>query len=188
MKMDPNPNHPPAADKENVVIFTSRKGKSPKKTEGEKAGGKGKKRVSFGGAGGGSAPQPRLSPGGFGLSKQQQPKCTTTNAVPTAFINASNEASQVLLNGKSYTRVGVLGKGGSSCVYRVLAPDGQLFAYKRVEIRGGDDGESLCESYINEIQLLQNLKGSPHIIELLDAEVDREQVILTTILTQSIHP
>lgn len=74
----------------------------------------------------------------------------------TSVSNAANgDLPQIYVNGRSYMRVGLLGKGGSSSVYRVLAPDGQLFAYKRVEIRGGEDADSMCEGYVNEIQLLQ---------------------------------
>jgi hypothetical protein len=87
----------------------------------------------------------RLSEGKFSS------KFTETN-VSTA---VNGDLPQIYVNGRSYMRVGLLGKGGSSSVYQVLAPDGQLFAYKRVEIRGGEDSDSMYEGYVNEIQLLQ---------------------------------
>ena len=91
-------------------------------------------------------------------------------------IVASGSLEAVTLNGQSFFKVGVLGKGGSSCVHRVLAADGKnLYAYKRVDVRGGEDPEAVCESYANEIELLKKLKGSERIIQLIDAEVDREK-------------
>ena len=183
---------PPSDNKENVPALSKEKRPKSKNLSETSAlssdssatnGVKGKKRVSFGGpnnplgASKSSVSSPRLSPGGFGGKSGD-----TAKSLPAAFVAASNEASLVQVNGKTYTRVGILGKGGSSCVYRVLSPDGQLFAYKRVDIRGGDDGENLCESYVNEIKLLQNLKGSPYIIELLDAEVEREQMYIAMVM------
>ena len=155
------------------------------------------KRVSFGGDHGILAfksnkaetltsPTPRLSNGSTNSNSTTSESSIRSNqssiVVSQSFLNASDEASRVVLNGKIYNKVGILGKGGSSCVHRVIASDGNLFAYKRVEIRGGDDADALCESYVNEIELLQKLKGSPHIIELLDAEVDRNQNYIAMVM------
>lgn len=100
--------------------------------------------------------------------------------------NNNNEGVvTVVLNNVRYTRLNVLGKGGSSCVYRVLSQsDSQLYAYKRVEVKGClEDSEAMFDSYINEIDLLRRLKGSsPYIIELVDAEINREELYIAIIM------
>jgi serine/threonine protein kinase len=145
------------------------------------------------------AQKPRLSPGLINLDENKfisyvvkkgnlRPvddrlgKVGDFKEATSSFVETSHDSFKVSLNRKEYMKVGMLGKGGSSCVYRVLAPDGNFFAYKRVEIRNGEDGENLCESYINEIRLLQKLKGSPHIIELMDADIDKEQMYIAMVM------
>lgn len=96
-----------------------------------------------------------------------------------------SEAVTLYLKGVRYTRLNVLGKGGSSCVYRVLSSsDSQLYAYKRVEVKGSsEDNEAVFDSYINEIELLKRLKGSsPYIIDLVDAEVNREEMYIAIVM------
>lgn len=99
--------------------------------------------------------------------------------------NDTSEIVTVILNNVRYTRLNVLGKGGSSCVYRVLSQsDSQLYAYKRVEVKGcAEDSEAMFDSYVNEIDLLKRLKGSsPYIIELVDAEINREELYIAIIM------
>ncbi|CAM9268704.1 unnamed protein product, partial [Ectocarpus fasciculatus] len=88
-----------------------------------------------------------------------------------------------MLNGKQYLRLNVLGKGGSSCVYLVLSDSGALYAYKRVEVHGSDESaDSVLDSYVNEIKLLNSLKGSSHIIQLIDSAVSREEMSIAMVL------
>merc|ERR1711871_1625768 len=136
----------------------------------------------------------KLSPGMISLSENEytstdlsvaKRRSSATRNIPSRLptsIVTYNCNHKVTLNGREYTKLGVLGKGGSSCVYRVVAPDENLFAYKRVDIRNDEDSDSICESYGNEIQLLQKLKGSPYIIELLDAEIDKERMYIAMIM------
>jgi hypothetical protein len=110
------------------------------------------------------------------------------------------------LNGKRYTRLSVLGKGGSSCVYRIIGnEDGQIYAYKRVDVRDSEDLDSVFDNYANEISLLRSLSSSAthsasgteenavaaavvsssngsRIIELLDYEVRRDQRYIAMLL------
>ena len=70
-------------------------------------------------------------------------------------------------------------------MYRVLSShDSQLYAYKRVEVKGSsEDYEAVFDSYINEIELLKRLKGSsPYIIDLVDAEVNREEMYIAIVM------
>ena len=145
-----------------------------------------RKRVSF--AQGGEAGLP-LSATEIALAEKQKEDVKKKAEIKKKDIvikTSSSESKQldltsrIILNGRSYTRLGVLGKGGSSCVYRVLSDDGNLYAYKYVDVRG--DSDSVFENYTNEIELLRRLKGSPYIIELIDAEVNKDQMYIAMIL------
>jgi hypothetical protein len=51
-------------------------------------------------------------------------------------------------------------------------------------VRGsGEDSDAVMDSYINEIELLRKLKGtSPYIIDLVDAEVNREEMYIAMVM------
>ena len=109
-------------------------------------------------------------------------------AVPSGGGAMDSGLESVCVNGRLYLKLGPLGKGASSVVYRVYDPvTNHMFAYKRVDVRGmpRDGGEgweegegvelnSVLSAYTNEIDLLKRLRGSPHVVELFDAVVDRK--------------
>lgn len=74
-----------------------------------------------------------------------------------------------------YHRLGILGRGGSSKVYRVTTERNDLLALKRVDTR--NDSESRA-SFINEITLLRKLAGKPEIIQLVDSEIQGKYVVM----------
>lgn len=76
------------------------------------------------------------------------------------------------VNGKRYNRIGLLGKGGSSRVYRVMDEANNLLAIKRVEINRND--AETRTSFINEINLLEKLRGNQQIIRLIDSELNED--------------
>lgn len=63
----------------------------------------------------------------------------------------------------------MIGKGGSSRVYRVLSSLNGLYAIKRVSL-DKTDSETMS-GYMNEIALLKRLSGNKRIISLIDSEV-----------------
>jgi serine/threonine-protein kinase TTK/MPS1 len=63
----------------------------------------------------------------------------------------------------------MIGKGGSSRVFRVLNHANELFAIKRVSL-DKTDAETMS-GYMNEIALLKRLEGNSRIIRLIDSEV-----------------
>ena len=130
-----------------------------------------RKRVSFAGN---SGPEKRSKE-----YNSEQPRMMITSKVQ------EDKAVVLTLKGNNYTRLNVLGKGGSSCVYRVMSQnDFQLYAYKRVDVKGStEDNEAVFDSYINEIELLKRLQGSsPYIIDLIDAEVNREEMYIAIVM------
>ena len=63
----------------------------------------------------------------------------------------------------------MIGKGGSSRVYRVITDRSEIFAIKRVSL-DKTDAETMS-GYMNEIALLKRLDGNNRIIRLVDSEV-----------------
>jgi serine/threonine-protein kinase TTK/MPS1 len=73
------------------------------------------------------------------------------------------------VNKKAYARLDLIGKGGSSRVYRVLNNANELYAIKRVSLDQTDS--DTMSGYMNEIALLKRLDGNSRIIRLIDSEV-----------------
>jgi serine/threonine-protein kinase TTK/MPS1 len=73
------------------------------------------------------------------------------------------------VNKKAYARLDLIGKGGSSRVYRVLNNANELYAIKRVSLDKTDS--DTMSGYMNEIALLKRLDGNSRIIRLIDSEV-----------------
>jgi serine/threonine-protein kinase TTK/MPS1 len=99
---------------------------------------------------------------------------------PIAATNSTTSTTKTFktlrLGSKSYRILQMIGKGGSSKVYRVLSQhDNQIYALKKVSLKNLD--EITLNGYINEIDLLEKFKNqnSPFIIKLIDHEIHREQ-------------
>lgn len=73
------------------------------------------------------------------------------------------------VNRKPYARLDMIGKGGTSRVFRVLNGANELYAIKRVSL-DKTDAETM-NGYMNEIALLKRLDGNSRIIRLIDSEV-----------------
>jgi serine/threonine-protein kinase TTK/MPS1 len=89
------------------------------------------------------------------------------------FLPLVHENNIVQVNGSSYAKLGVIGKGGSCKVYRALSKKCAVVAIKKVKLEGMD--KKAIEGYANEISLLKRLRGNPAIIQMYDAEVDLER-------------
>jgi len=83
------------------------------------------------------------------------------------------------VNGKIYSQMGKIGKGGSSDVYRVMAENCKMFALKRVKLEGAD--ESAVMGYKGEIDLLKQLEGNERVVQLYDYQVDEEKQCLSVV-------
>ena len=58
---------------------------------------------------------------------------------------------------------------GFGCLWQVMAPNRKIFALKRIKLQGKDSEAS--KGFVDEITLLQRLRGKQNIIQLIDAEV-----------------
>lgn len=99
-------------------------------------------------------------------------------------VNSSQETQvktrAVRINGRTYRVLHLIGKGGSSKVFKVLAPDNQVLALKKVSLRNVDD--TTLSGYVNEIELLKRLGNEENIIRLVDAELNRAHASLYIVM------
>lgn len=75
----------------------------------------------------------------------------------------------VYVNGIRYQKLGKIGKGGSSEVFKVIATNCSIYALKRINLKGRDWGSA--REFYQEIEYLEALRGKRHIIQLVDSEV-----------------
>lgn len=75
----------------------------------------------------------------------------------------------LVVSKRAYARLDLIGKGGSSRVYRVMNNANEIYAIKRVSL-DRTDAETMS-GYMNEIALLKRLSGNSRIIRLVDSEV-----------------
>lgn len=111
------------------------------------------------------------------------------NAVDTATAAAGAMASKqrkkqaiasMAVNGRRYTRLDCIGRGGSGKVFRVMAENYKLYALKRVSLEGMD--ELAIRGFKGEINLLQKLKEVDRVVRLIDYEVNDERQTLTVLM------
>lgn len=77
------------------------------------------------------------------------------------------------INGKTYIKLKRIGSGGSSTVYRVINEKNEVLALKCVNLK--EITPSLYKDYVNEVKLLETLRGSPGIIYLIDYELNESK-------------
>ncbi|TFY74872.1 hypothetical protein EWM64_g9140 [Hericium alpestre] len=97
--------------------------------------------------------------------QQQQPVHAPAPSGAVTEVRTRN----LVVNKKAYARLDMIGRGGSSRVYRVMNNANEIYAIKRVSL-DKTDSETMS-GYMNEIALLKRLGGNSRIIRLIDSEV-----------------
>lgn len=98
------------------------------------------------------------------------------NPQPQRKMRTETETERfVYVNGIRYQKLGKIGKGGSSEVFKVIATDCSIYALKRINLKGRD--WSTAQEFYQEIKYLKALRGKPHIIQLIDSEVTNKKVL-----------
>ncbi|KAK3936184.1 hypothetical protein QBC46DRAFT_420183 [Diplogelasinospora grovesii] len=107
---------------------------------------------------------------------------TATAAAGASATAQGSKKRQVLLrvNGRTYTRIDCIGRGGSSKVYRVSAENGTTLALKRVTLEKAD--ENTVKGFKGEIDLLKRLHGVERVIQLIDHELNLEKQMLSVLM------
>jgi serine/threonine-protein kinase TTK/MPS1 len=103
---------------------------------------------------------------------------TSTAGAATA-SNASGKRNRLKVNGKVFTRLDCIGRGGSSRVYRVMAENSKFFALKRVSLDDADD--TAVRGFKGEIDLLKKLEGVDRVIRLYDFELNEDKGTLSVV-------
>ena len=113
------------------------------------------------------------------------PKMTVleTATAPAGAASASQarkKRNYISVNGKLFTRMDCIGRGGSSKVYRVMAENYKVFALKRVTLE--DQDELAVRGYKGEIDLLKRLKNVDRVVRLFDWELNDERHTLSVLM------
>lgn len=107
---------------------------------------------------------------------------TATAPAGAATTTQKARRNVIKVNGKVYTRLDCLGRGGSGKVYRVTAENGKMLALKRVSLEHAD--EATIRGYRGEIDLLSKLSSADRVIDLIDHEMNEEKKLLTLVRNQ----
>ncbi|CCM01879.1 uncharacterized protein FIBRA_03950 [Fibroporia radiculosa] len=110
-------------------------------------------------------PLPQLPAAAPAKQTQVAPAQPSQGPAPVPDVRSRN----MVVNKKAYARLDMIGKGGSSRVYRVMNGANEIFAIKRVSL-DKTDAETM-NGYMNEIALLKRLEGNGRIIRLIDSEL-----------------
>ncbi|KAJ1727855.1 Dual-specificity kinase, spindle pole body (SPB) duplication and spindle checkpoint function, partial [Coemansia biformis] len=92
----------------------------------------------------------------------------------------ANPKRMLAVNGRPYQKISITGRGGSSKVYKAMSAKHEIFAIKRVSFSRAD--VQTIEGYMNEIILLRKFEGNPYIIQLFDAEINKERGLLHMVM------
>ena len=104
----------------------------------------------------------------------------TANAGAASASQAKKRRNYISVNGKLFTRMDCIGRGGSSKVYRVMAENFKVFALKRVTLE--DQDELAIRGYKGEIDLLKKLEKVDRVVTLLDWEINEERHTLSVLM------
>ncbi|KAI6087026.1 kinase-like protein [Hypoxylon rubiginosum] len=107
-------------------------------------------------------------------------EAATVAAGAATTVQAGKRRNYMKVNGKCYTRLDSLGRGGSGKVYRVAADNGKMFALKRVSLEGAD--ETAVRGFKGEIDLLKKLNNVERVITLYDYEMNEEKQVLSVLM------
>ena len=106
-------------------------------------------------------------------------------ATATAGAASSAQAKKksrnlISVNGKQFTRMECIGRGGSGRVYRVMAENFKLFAVKSVSLEDLD--ETTIRGFKGEIELLRKLENVDRVVRLYDFEINEEKKVLRVLM------
>lgn len=103
-----------------------------------------------------------------------------TKTAGASTTKSKKRRQHILVNGKLFTQMNKLGKGGSSDVYCVMAENYKLFALKKVKLEDCD--ESAVIGYKGEIDLLRKLVDVDRVVRLFDWELDEAKQTLSVLM------
>lgn len=105
---------------------------------------------------------------------------TATTTAGASVTKSKKKRSHMVVNGKIFTQMGKIGKGGSSDVFCVMAENYKTFALKRVKL--DDCDESAVRGYKGEIDLLKKLTEVERVVRLFDWELNDDKQELNVLM------
>ena len=114
------------------------------------------------------------------------PKMSILETATAPAVSSATNAKQrrprnmISVNGKHFTRMECVGRGGSGRVYRVMADNFKLFAVKSVSLEGLD--ELTIRGFKGEIELLKRLQDVERVVRLYDYEINEEKKVLRVLM------
>lgn len=100
------------------------------------------------------------------LIMQQQQQQQTKSSTSTS----RKQKSTIVVNNQGYQRLELIGRGGSSKVYKAQSNNGKIYAIKRVSC-DEDIDYTVLKGFKGEIDLLQRLKDEDRVVKLIDFEM-----------------
>jgi len=127
-------------------------------------------------------PPPAPLPGGRSPAGGVRPAAgAPTTTAPTATTRRPREdEASIVVRGTRYAKLECVGRGGSSKVFKVMAPSRKIYALKRIRLAGRD--AEAAAGFMDEIGLLTRLRGQPGIVQLVDAEVVPAEGLILMVL------
>ena len=104
----------------------------------------------------------------------------TATAGAASTVQSKKKRNYISVNGKLFTRMECIGRGGSGRVYRVMAENFKLFALKRVSLEDVD--ENAIRGFKGEIDLLKKLEKVDRVVRLYDYEINDERKTLSVLM------
>lgn len=104
----------------------------------------------------------------------------TATAGAASASQSRKKRNYISVNGKVFTRMDCIGRGGSSKVYRVMAENYKVFALKRVTLE--DQDENAIRGYKGEIDLLRKLENVDRVVRLFDWEINEAKCTLSVLM------
>ena len=104
----------------------------------------------------------------------------TATAGAASASQSKKKRNYISVNGKLFTRMECIGRGGSGRVYRVMAENYKMFALKRVSLEDVD--ELAIRGFKGEIELLKKLSSVDRVVRLYDYEINDERKTLSVLL------
>ena len=105
---------------------------------------------------------------------------TATTTAGASVTKSKKKRNHMVVNGKIFTQMGTVGKGGSSVVYCVMAENYKMFALKRVKLH--DQDESSVMGFKGEIDLLKKLTEVERVVRLFDYEINNDKQELLVLM------
>ena len=104
----------------------------------------------------------------------------TSTGGAASTIQSKKKRNLISVNGKLFTRMDCIGRGGSARVYRVMAENYKVFALKRVSLEHVD--ELAIRGFKGEIDLLRKLEEVDRVVRLFDWEVNDDKQTLSVLM------